>query len=180
MALTSTLYNFEITLADSDRGVYESFKLPVAMHPSETLEFMATRVLAYCLEYEDGLALSKGLSDVEEPAIWNRHLDGRVKSWIEVGCPDGARLHKASKSAERVAIYTHKPQAVLLKQLAGQRIHRGDSIPIYSFDAGFLRQLAGLFERRNEVSVSVSGRQVYVEIRGSSCNSPIGEAPASS
>ena len=175
MALKSTIYNFDIVLSDVDRGVYESLKCGVAMHPSETAEFMAVRVLAYCLEYEEGLSFSKGLSDGDEPALWMKYLDGRIKSWIEVGAPTAARLHRASKLAERVAIYTHKPPAALIGRLAGELIHRGDEIPVYSFDQTFLRQLSSLIERRNTLNISVNERQLYLDIRGTSLFSAIAE-----
>src|SRR5712691_4454087 len=98
MALTATIYNVEIDLADADRGVYESLALRVARHPSESEEYLVTRVLAYALEFTEGIAFSGGgLSDPDEPAITIRDLTGRIKVWIEIGSPEAARLHKASK-----------------------------------------------------------------------------------
>src|SRR5438045_1901862 len=108
MSLTATIYNFEIELADADRHVYESLALRVAQHPSESPEYLITRVLAYAIEYTDGIAFSAGLSDQDEPAITVRDLTGAVRSWIEIGSPEAARLHRASKAAPRVAVYTHK------------------------------------------------------------------------
>src|SRR4051812_49553939 len=84
-----------------DRGVYESLELRVARHPSETIEFMLVRVLAYCLEYTEGIAMTTGLSTGDEPALVVRDLTGRVTAWIEVGFPDAARLHRGSKLAGR-------------------------------------------------------------------------------
>src|SRR3984893_12533298 len=108
MALRDTIYVFDIELANSDSNVYESLKVSVARHPSETPEHMLTRVLAYCLEYTEGIALSNGLSEPHEPAIAVRDLTGVLKAWIDVGTPDALRLHRASKAAPRVAVYTHK------------------------------------------------------------------------
>src|SRR5690242_5221959 len=108
MAQNSTIYNFDIRLSDVDRNIYTELALRVARHPSETEEYLLTRVLAYCLEYADGITFSKGLADPEEPAITVRDLTGTLKSWIEIGAPDAARVHKASKASPRVAIYTHK------------------------------------------------------------------------
>src|SRR5438552_923762 len=98
MALPSTLYTLEIDLSDVDRGVYESLALKVARHPSETAEYLITRLLAYCLEYTEGLSFSRGLAEPDEPALAVRDLTGAVTSWIEVGAPDAARLHRASKA----------------------------------------------------------------------------------
>jgi len=99
MALGSTIYTFDINLADVDRGVYETLNLRVAQHPSETQDYLLTRVMAYCLQYTEGVAFSKGLSDPDEPAIAVRDLTGVLKAWIDIGLPEPARLHRASKAA---------------------------------------------------------------------------------
>ena len=108
MALTATIYNFDIHLSDVDRNVYETLSLRVAQQPSETEEYLVTRVLAYCLEYTDGIAFTKGLAEPDTPAITVRDLTGALRGWIEIGSPDADRLHKASKASPRVAVYTHK------------------------------------------------------------------------
>lgn len=166
MALTSTMYNFDINLADTDREIYLPLKCAAALHPSETLEFMATRVLAYCLEYHEQLVFTKGLSDATEPALWSKHLDGRIMSWIEVGTPAAARLHKAAKISERVAVYTHKAASVLMHQLKGETIYRREEIPIYSFEPNFLSTIAQRIERRTRLNISRSERQIYLDIGG--------------
>ena len=104
MALNSTVYHFDVQLSDVDRGVYEALSLRVARHPSETEEYLVTRVLAYALEYAEGIAFSKGLADPDEPAIVVRDLTGAVQVWIEIGAPDAERLHKASKASPRVVV----------------------------------------------------------------------------
>ena len=75
MALTATIYNIDIDLADADRQVYETLALRVARHPSESEAYLLTRVLAYALEYTEGIAFSRGLSEPDEPAITIRDLD---------------------------------------------------------------------------------------------------------
>src|SRR6186997_285586 len=119
MALTATVYTLDIDLADSDRGVYETLALRVARHPSESEDYLVARVLAYCLEFTEGIAFSTGgLSDPDDPALAIRDLTGAITAWIEIGAPDAARVHKASKAAARVAIYTHKDPDKLLAQWA--------------------------------------------------------------
>ncbi len=127
MALGATMYVFEVRLADADRGVYETLTLRVARHPSETAEYLVTRLFAYCLEYAEGIAFSKGLSDPDEPAISVRDLTGVLQTWIDIGAPDAARLHKAAKAAPNVAVYVHRDPDQLLARLAGERIHRADA-----------------------------------------------------
>ena len=173
MALTATIYNFDVELADSDRHVYESLSLRVARHPSESEEYLVARVIAYLLEYADGIEFSRGVSDPDEPAIVIRDLTGRIATWIDVGAPDAARLHKASKAADRVAVYTHKDPSQFLKQLSGERIHRGDALELYAIDRALVSALAERLERRLAFSVSVSGRELYVSIGDENLTGPV-------
>ena len=83
MALKPTIYKFDLALADMDRGCYESLSLTVAQHPSETVERMLVRVLAHCLHHHERLTFTRGLSDNEEPDLWQKSLDGRIERWIE-------------------------------------------------------------------------------------------------
>ena len=87
VASAATLYNFKVEVADVDRGAYASLELRVARHPSETPEYMLARLLAYCLEYQEGIAFTDGVSAVDEPAVLVRDLTGRITAWIEVGAP---------------------------------------------------------------------------------------------
>ena len=164
MALTATIHNFEIELADSDRGVYESLALRVARHPSESEEYLVTRLLAYLLEYADGIDFSRGVSEPDEPAVFIRDLTGATTTWIDIGTPDAARLHKASKSGARVVVYTHKNPEQYLKQLAGEKIHRAAALELYGFDRGLIAALAGRLERRVAFSLSVNDRDLYLSI----------------
>jgi len=134
MALTATIYNFDVELSDTDRHVYETLALRVARHPSESEEYLIARVIAYLLEFAEGIEFSRGISTPDEPAIAVRDLTGAIKTWIDVGTPDAARLHKAAKLAARVAVYTHKDPAQFLKQLTGKTIHNADALELYAID----------------------------------------------
>jgi uncharacterized protein YaeQ len=164
MALTATIYNFDIELADTDRQVYESLALRVARHPSESEEYLVARLLAYLLEFAEGIEFSRGVSDPEAPAIAVRDLTGAIHTWIDIGTPDGARLHKASKAARRVAVYTHKDPAQFLKNLAGERIHRAEALELYAVDRALVAALVARLERRVAFSLSVTDRELYLSI----------------
>ena len=164
MAQTSTIYSVTIDLSDIDRGVFETLDLRVARHPSETAEYMLVRLLAYCLEYQEGIALTGGLSSGDEPALVVRDLTGRVTAWIEVGLPDAARLHRGSKLAGRAAVYTHRDARQLLSQLSGGKIHRASDIPIRAFDRAAIEEVAALIERRASLAISVSGGDLLIAL----------------
>ncbi len=146
MAQTATIYNLSIDLADIDRGVYETLDLRVARQPSETIEYMLMRVFAYCFEYEDGIVMTEGVAAGDEPAVMVRDLTGRITAWIEVGMPDADRLHRGIKLAGRAAVYTE--------------------IPVYAFDRSFVDEIAGLLGRRSSFSLSITERELYLEIAG--------------
>jgi uncharacterized protein YaeQ len=166
MALGATMYTLTVDVADVDRGVYEVLELRVARHPSESIEYLVTRVLAYCLEYREGIAFTDGVSAIDEPAVVVRDLTGRLTGWIEVGAPDPERVHRGSKLAGRVAIYTHREPSIVLGQLDGTRIHRAGEIPLYSFGRGFIASVAPKVERRTKVAISVTERQLYLTLAG--------------
>lgn len=164
MALQATIYNFDIELADNDRGVYESLALRVARHPSESEDYLIARLLAYLLEFKDGIAFSRGISDPDDPTIAVRDLTGTIETWIDIGTPDAARLHKASKAAGRVVVYTHKDPRQFLNRLAGEKIHRANELEIYSIDRALVSALVDRLDRRVACSVSVTDRELYVSI----------------
>jgi uncharacterized protein YaeQ len=164
MALGATIYNFKIELADSDRGVYAPLDLRVARHPSETEEYLLTRLLAYCLEYTEGISFSNGLSDSDQPAISVRDLTGALRVWIDVGAPEAARLHRAAKLAARVAVYTHKDAEQLAARLSAEKIHRADALELYAVDRDWLAALRVRLARRMEFALTVSDRHVYLSL----------------
>jgi len=166
MALTATVYNFDIQLADVDRGVYEALSFKVACQPSETEEYLMSRVIAYCLEYAEGIAFSRGIAEADTPALSVRDLTGALQVWIDVGAPDAARLHKASKAAPRVAVYTHREPRHLLQALAGERIHRAADIELYAIDRDLITGLVSHLDRRNAWEMSVTERHLYVSVGG--------------
>jgi uncharacterized protein YaeQ len=164
MALGATVYNFKIELADSDRGVYAPLDLRVARHPSETEEHLLTRVLAYCLEYTEGIGFSNGLSDSDQPAISVRDLTGALRVWIDVGAPEAARLHRAAKLAPRVVVYTHKDAEQLAARLGAEKIHRAEALELYAVDRDWLAALTARLERRMQFALTVSDREVYLSL----------------
>ena len=166
MALTATIYNLGVQLADTDRGVYETLTFKVAQQPSESDEHMMARVLAYCLEYTEGIGFSKGIAEPEEPALFVRDLTGAMRTWIDIGSPDAARLHKASKAAPRVAVYTHKDPAQLIRALDGQRIHRAEALELYALDRALIGELVSHRERRTSFDLTVTERHLYATVNG--------------
>lgn len=173
MAQTATVYTVTVQLADIDRAVYADFELKLARHPSETAEFMLARLLAYCLEYTEGIAFTEGVAAVDEPAVVVRDLTGRITCWIEVGTPDAERLHRGSKLAGHAAVYLHRDPAPWRALIAGQRIHRAEAIRVVAFEREFLPAAAAALERRSTLSVSLTEGQLYLDLNGRAFSSTL-------
>jgi uncharacterized protein YaeQ len=164
MALGATIYVFNIDLADSDRDVYQPLELRVARHPSEAEDHLLTRVLAYCLEYTEGIGFSNGLYESDQPTIAVRDLTGSLRVWIDVGAPEAARLHRASKLAPRVVVYTNKDPRQLAARLGAERIHRAEALELYAVDRDWLASLAARLVRRMEFTLTVAERNLYLSL----------------
>ena len=164
MALGSTIHQFTIQLSHVDRGVYEALDLRVARHPSESEEFLCARVLAYCLEYRDGLAFSKGLAEPDQPALEVRDLTGVLQAWIEVGAPEATRLHRAMKASPRVAVYTHHDAERYWATLAGEKIHRAEALELHGLDRALVAALVARLARRTAFDLTVTDGTLYVTL----------------
>ncbi|MES1176337.1 MAG: YaeQ family protein [Myxococcales bacterium] len=165
MALTATMHHFQITLSDVDRGVYEALDLRVARHPSETVRYMVTRTLAYCLCYEEGIAFSKGgLSSADEAPISVRDATGVLRAWIDVGSPSADRLHKASKAAQRVALFTHVELPLLLREASARAIHRVEAIEVFRLEPELLDALGARLEKNSKLELVRTDGQLYITL----------------
>jgi len=147
VAKTATVYRLTLELSDIDRGCYETLDFRVAQHPSEGLDRVVTRILAYALLYEEHLEFGRGISDAEEPDLWSHDLTGRLLHWIDVGTPGADRIHTASKKASSVTIVCHKRPDALAREMTGRRIHNADAISVIYLDPGFIERLAGALDR---------------------------------
>jgi uncharacterized protein YaeQ len=166
MALGATIYTFDVDLADADRATYETLNLRVAQHPSETPDYLLARVLAYCLEFAEGIGFSKGLSDPDEPAIFVRDLTGALQVWVDIGLPEPERVHRASKAAPRVAVYTHKDAAQWAARIRESRIHRAEKLEVFAFERIWLATVVARLERRMKLSLARSEGEIYLTVGG--------------
>jgi uncharacterized protein YaeQ len=167
MALGSTVYHFEIELSDVDRATYASLDLRLARHPSESLRYLLTRTLAYCLSYEEGIAFSKGgLSSSDEPpvAVWD--ATGALQAWIDVGAPSAKRLHKATKAAARVSVFTHVALPLLMAEAASSPVHRLDEIEVWPLETPFLDGVAARLDRKHDMALTRSDGVLYLGLDG--------------
>jgi uncharacterized protein YaeQ len=167
MAIGATPYHLQIALSDVDRGVYEQLSLRPARHPSESFRYMMTRVLAYCLSYEEGIAFSKGgLSASEDPPVHITDMTGLLQAWIDVGAPSADRLHRASKAAPRVMLYSVHEWAQLRREASQRVIHRVEQLTVCRIPAAFVDSLEPVIERSTQLSITRNDGSLYIEVDG--------------
>jgi uncharacterized protein YaeQ len=174
MALGATVYHFEIELSDVDRATYSSLDLRLARHPSESLRYLLTRTLAYCLSYEPGIAFSKGgLSSSDEPpvAVWDD--TGALRAWIDVGAPSAKRLHKAAKSAERVALYSSVALPLLVAEASSSPVHRLEEIEVWPLEAAFVDSIADQLDRKQSFALTRSDGTLYLGLGSETFTTPL-------
>ena len=164
MALSATVYHFQIELSDVDRGVYESLDLRVARHPSESMPYLLTRVIAYALLFEEGIAFSKGLSTTDEPPVWVKDLQGNLRVWVELGTPSAERLHKVSKASPRVVVFTQHDPRLLIREAQSRPIHKAEQIEVYALEPAFLDRLGALTERNARWTLLRNDGLLYVTV----------------
>ncbi len=160
VALSATVYHVTLELSDIDRGVYETLDFRVAQHPSEGIDRVVTRVLAYALLYEEGLEFGRGLSDADEPALWTHDLTGRLLHWVDVGTPSADRLHVAAKKAERVTIVCHRGEEALARETQKRKLHRAEHVRVLLIEPRFVDEVASMMKRTNQWTLVYSDTMI--------------------
>lgn len=163
MALKPTIYKVQVTLADSDRNCFEDLSLTLAKHPSETIERMAARLLAYCLNSTRGLEFTKGISTAEEPDVWQRSDSGEIEHWIELGQPEEPRLRKACGKAKHISVYAFGKSSDTWWRLNGEAIAALPRISIWQFPWEDVVTAAELLNRTVQLNVSIVGGTMYID-----------------
>lgn len=165
MALKPTIFKFKIALADLNHDYFVDLNLTLAQHPSETMERMLVRLLAFCLhaheDHEQLMRFTKGLSAADEPDIWLRGLDDQLQCWIDVGEPAFERLKKASRLAKRTLVYSFNSKSeVWWKQSQGQL--QSLNVQIRRFNWADLQQLSSSVARTGDWTITLSDETIYV------------------
>ena len=163
MALKSTIFKAELSVADIDRGYYRDHALTIARHPSETDERMMVRLLAFALHADDALEFGRGLSTDDEPDLWQRDLTGVGLKWIDVGLPEEREVRKACGRAREVHVLAYGGRAVeLWWQGARKKLELQDRLAVSVVPIDASRALAGLAARSMRLQVTIQEGHVFV------------------
>jgi uncharacterized protein YaeQ len=163
LALKPTIYKFRVNLADTNRNKFEDINLTVAKHPSETEVRMLVRIFAFCLNNTPRLTFTKGLSDQEEPDVWEISDIGDITTWIEVGEPSAERVKKASRKSKQTHVYAfnEKSDSWFSKN---QHAFRELSVSITQFDFAPIEALVSGLQRTNDLSLMISGQSMFASL----------------
>lgn len=170
MALKPTIYKAQVELADSDRNCFESLTLTLAKHPSETLERMTVRLLAYCLNATGGLEFTRGISTADEPDLWKHSDHGEIEHWIEVGQPEEPRLRKACGRSRRVSVYAFAKSTPTWWKLHSDAISALPRLQVWQFDWAEIQAAANLLDRTVKLNTSIVGGIIYLDNGHASTN----------
>lgn len=167
MALKATIYKAQLQIADMDRALYADHALTLALHPSETEERLLVRLLAFALRVphdtdRGALQFAKGLSDADEPDLWQHDLTGQLVQWIELGQPDERRLAKACGRSESVTLYTYGPAVPIWWSGIENKLARLSNLTVWQIPAEQAQALATLAQRSMQWQVTVQDDSVWV------------------
>ena len=175
MSQGSVLYRFRLNVSDVDRSVYESLDFRMVLHPSETIPYLLTRMIAFALNVGPGVNFSaEGLCNPDDPTISSEAERGGKDLWIEIGNPSARRLHKASKAANRVKVYTYKNLEALLKEVRENEVYKAEKIEIFTLDPDFLESLSQLLDRDNQWELFRDQGMLMISARGESVSGDLG------
>jgi uncharacterized protein YaeQ len=163
MALGSTVYKAELSIADIARGYYADHVLSLARHPSETEERLMTRLLAFALHADEELTFGRGLSADDEPDLWQKDATGVINLWIDVGLPDERAIRKACGRARRVVVlaYGGRKRDMWWQQSAAA-LGRNRNLEVLTVSTDETAQLAAMAERSMQLSCTVNEGSAWI------------------
>ena len=162
MALKATIFKADLGVSDIDRGMYGTFPLTIARHPSETDERMMVRVLAFALNAHERLEFGKGISSEDEPALWRRDLTGAIEQWIDVGLPEERLLRRACGKATAVTLFTYGGRGVDIWWQANERdLRKQERLSVFDVPQDASRELALMAARSMVLNVTIQEGQIF-------------------
>lgn len=165
MAQNATIYKIELSVADMDRHYYETHKLTVAKHPSETDERLMLRIVAFALNAHEQLEMTKGLSTDDEPDIWLKSLSGEIELWVALGLPSEKVLRQSCGKADKVIVY---PYGGRVAQAWWDKVKDGtarfDNLEVIAFSETDAAALTTLARRAMKLQVNIQDSEVMVSV----------------
>ncbi|MGO4910546.1 YaeQ family protein [Pseudorhodobacter sp. W20_MBD10_FR17] len=165
MAQNATIYKVELSVSDMDRHYYETHKLTVAKHPSETDERLMVRIVAFALNAHEYLEMTKGLSTDDEPDIWQKSLSGELDVWVALGLPSEKVIRQSCSKAGKVVVYPYggKTAEMWWDKIKGSTT-RFENLQVISFSQQDTGELAKLASRAMKIQINIQDGEVMVSV----------------
>jgi uncharacterized protein YaeQ len=174
MSLPEVRFQFRTTLSDPARDVSAEQTLNLSLHPSETMERLYLRLIAWALFWTPGLRSGPGLSTPDEPALYDEDLTGRRTAWIAVNPPAVERMQFAvrhNKGAAIAAVFGS--ESGYERFLESDRGTKGlDEVEFVKVEERFLAALAANDERRYDATITIVENWIYVDLTGARSSHP--------
>lgn len=163
MAQKATIYKANVNVADMDREVYIDQSLTIAQHPSETLQRMMLRVVAWAVNANEQLSFTKGLCDEDEPDLWQVNYSEEIELWIDLGLPDEKRIKKASVRAKQAIIYAYGENAAKAwwKQQEST-VSKYKNLSVCFLDDQSMAALANAATRTMNLQFTIQGGEIWL------------------
>lgn len=162
MAVKATVFKAALQIADMDRHYYADHSLTLARHPSETDERMMVRLLAFALYASEALTFGKGLSNDEEPDLWQKDLTGAIERWIEVGLPDERAIRKACGRAAQVVVISYGRTAPIWWNDNRDKLQRLENLTVLNLPPEPTQALAALASRTMQLQCTLQEGHVMI------------------
>jgi uncharacterized protein YaeQ len=177
MALPSILHHLDLRFSQVDAGVEGQVSLKIARHPSETMERLWLRILAYVWKWREGMAFGPGLCEPDAPDVAAALPDGRTSVLVRVGKPDAQRIERDvnQNAGAEVAVLFDSPRrlAAFLAEAHDGRYTRAAAVDLAAADPGLLAELGSREERRIKASITLVADHLYVEVDGRTIDAPL-------
>ncbi|PUB09713.1 YaeQ family protein [Yoonia sediminilitoris] len=165
MAQKATIYKVELSVSDMDRNYYETHKLTVAKHPSETDERLMVRVLAFAMNAHEQLEMTRGLSTDDEPDIWQKSLGGELELWVALGLPSEKVVRQSCGKANEVIIYSYGGRtADMWWEKIKNNTTRFDNLQVVNISEEDTNALGKLASRAMKLQINIQDRDVMVSV----------------
>jgi uncharacterized protein YaeQ len=161
MAVKATVYRAELEIVDMDRNYYATHRLTLACHPSETAERLMIRLLAFAHNANDRLEFGKGISDSNEPDLWQKDLTGEIELWIELGHPDEKALAKALGRSPRVRVYTYSAKPELWWDPLRRRFEDERKLSVFHISSSSAKELAKMAAASMSLQCSIQDGEIW-------------------
>ena len=165
MALKATIFKADVSISDMDRQYYQSHHLTVARHPSETDARMMLRIVAFILNASDTLEFTKGLSEVDDPDLWQKSLTDEIELWLELGQPSEQRIKKGCNQAKCMKIYSYADNGFeTWWSKEKNKVWVRENLQVITVDASLAEQLSALVDRNMQIQATIQDGQVWLMI----------------